>query len=97
MRADGGERDLEDDQAGGVVDEAFALENGDDAARQAEPLRDGGSGDGVGRRDDGAEDETGRERKMPCTALGMIQCATKATVTVVAMTRPMASSRIGRR
>ena len=58
--ADGDERDLEDDEAGGVVDQAFALDDGDDAAREAEPLRNGGGGDGVGRRDDGAEDKADR-------------------------------------
>ena len=48
------------DQAGGVVDQALALEDGDDPARHLEPLRDRGGGDGVGRRHDRAQHERDR-------------------------------------
>ena len=62
-RADGGERDLEDDQAGRVIHQAFALQDRDDAPGQAEPLRDRGRGNGVGRGDDRAEHERRRQRQ----------------------------------
>ncbi len=52
-----GDGEFESKEAGGVVDEAFALENVDDALREADALGDGGGGDGVGGRDDGAENE----------------------------------------
>ena len=51
---DGG-GELKSEQAGGVVDEALAFEDVDDAAGQPDAPGDGGGGDGVGGGDDGAE------------------------------------------
>src|SRR5262249_29605938 len=52
-----GHAKFEGEQAGGVVDEAFAFEDVDDGLREAEILGDGGGGDGVGGGDDGTEDD----------------------------------------
>ncbi len=54
---DHGDAEFESEEAGGVVDEAFAFEDVDDALREAEIFGDGGGGDGVGGGDDGAEDD----------------------------------------
>ena len=51
------ERDRVGGQRGGVVDEALALEDHDEAARQAEPLGDRRGRHRIRRRDDGAEHE----------------------------------------
>jgi hypothetical protein len=48
------------DQGGAVVDEALALDQRDDPARQSEPLGDGGGRGRVGRRDDCPEHERAR-------------------------------------
>ncbi|CAM2159712.1 hypothetical protein PT2222_60126 [Paraburkholderia tropica] len=50
-------RDLVDQQARGVVDEALAFEHGDEARGQRIALQDRFRGDRVGRRDDRAERE----------------------------------------
>ena len=55
------ERGAEGDQRGRVVEQALALEDGDDPARHADAPRDGGGRDGVRRRDDGAERDRGGE------------------------------------
>ncbi len=52
---DHGDAELEGEQASGVVDQAFAFEDGDDASWQADAFRDGGGGDGVGGGHYGAE------------------------------------------
>ena len=56
-RHDRGARELQEDEARRVVHEALALENRHDLPREAHALGDGRRGDGVRRRDDGAEDE----------------------------------------
>ena len=60
-RADQGRGDgeAEQDQAGGVVEQAFALQQRLQAAGQAHPLQHGAGRDRVGRRDDRAEREAG--------------------------------------
>ena len=61
---DGGrDRQLVGDQGGGVVEQPFALQDGDDPLRQAEPLGDGHGGDRVGRGHDGPEAERDRPRQ----------------------------------
>ena len=50
--------ELKSEQAGGVVDEALAFEDVDDAAGQPDAPGDGSGGDGVGGGDDGAEHES---------------------------------------
>jgi hypothetical protein len=60
---DGGEGELERDEAGGVVHETLAVENRGEAGGDAEALGDGVDGDGVGGRDDGAEGEGHGERQ----------------------------------
>jgi len=57
---DGGDGDPVGDEGGAVVDEALALDEGDQPAREAEPLGDRARGSRVGGRDDGAEHEGGR-------------------------------------
>src|SRR3954451_5188352 len=52
-----GDAELESEQSAGVVDEAFAFENVDDALREAHAVGDRSGGDGVGGGHDGAEDE----------------------------------------
>lgn len=47
--------ELEGEQAGGVVEEAFAFKEVDNALGHADLLGDGGGGDGVSGRDDGTE------------------------------------------
>jgi hypothetical protein len=59
----GAEREPVGDERGGVVDEALALEDGHDAPRDAEALRDGHGGHGVGRPDDRSERERGAPRQ----------------------------------
>ena len=49
--------ELKGEQAGGVVEEAFAFEQVDDALGHADAAGDGGCGHGVGGGDDGAEEE----------------------------------------
>ena len=56
----GDDRDPVRDERRRVVDEALALEDRDDPARDAEPLEDRRRGHGVGRRDDRPEGERGR-------------------------------------
>ena len=53
--ADGGDGAPQRDEGRRVVEQRLALEDGDDAARQADPSGDGGGRDGVGRRHDRAE------------------------------------------
>ena len=86
-----GRRDgeAEQDEAGGVVEKAFALQQGPKPPRQRDPLEHGAGGDGVGRRDDRAEREAGRPgqlRDQPVTVT--------ATTRVVNSTAPTASDRI---
>ncbi len=52
-----------DDQAGGVVDHALALDDGDDAPGDAQPLQDRTGGHGIGRRDQRPQDERDRPRQ----------------------------------
>ena len=52
-----GDREAIDHESGRVVHQALALEDRHDAARHAHALEDGGRGDRVGRRHDGAECE----------------------------------------
>ncbi len=54
---DGGDGELVNNERGGVVDEAFALDDGAEGDGQAEGGDDSGGGDSVGWRDDGTEDE----------------------------------------
>ena len=54
-------RAAKDHQRARVVEQALALENGDEAARRIDVAQDGGGGDRVGRRDNGAE----RDRRGP--------------------------------
>lgn len=58
---DEGDGDVEDER-GRVVDQALALEDGDDPPGQAEPLAETDRGDPVGGRDDGPDGEGERER-----------------------------------
>jgi hypothetical protein len=55
---DHGDGEFESEEAGGVVDQAFAFEDVDNALREANAFGDGSGGDGVGSGDDSAEDET---------------------------------------
>ena len=52
------------DQGGRIVDQTFAFQNGDDAARDAQAFGNRRGGDGVGRGDDRAQNESDRERQM---------------------------------
>ncbi len=54
---DGDDGELVGDERRAVVHEALALDERDEAARQAEPLRDRRRGRRIGRRDDRSEDE----------------------------------------
>src|ERR687883_494630 len=54
-----GARGSVEDERGGVVHEALALDDGHDAAWNAEPARDRGRRDRVGRRDDRPQHEGG--------------------------------------
>ena len=56
-RHDRGDREAVGDEGGRVVDQALALDQGHEPARQAEAGRDRRRGDGVGRRDDRADHE----------------------------------------
>src|SRR5271156_2566137 len=56
-RHDNGNRDLQCEQAAGVIYQAFALDDVGDPARQAEAASDGGGGDRVGSANDRAEHE----------------------------------------
>ena len=64
---DHGDAELESQQAGGVVDQALAFEQIDDAPGKSDLRRDGGGGHRIGGRDDRAEDhanppiESGKE------------------------------------
>src|SRR4029077_5335473 len=58
-----GDRGAVDQQRGGIVEQAFALEDGADALRQPELLEHRGGGGGVGRRDDRTERDRGGDRK----------------------------------
>ncbi len=53
---DHGDAEFESEETGGVVDEAFAFENVDDALKADRAPGDGGSGDGVGGGDYRAKD-----------------------------------------
>src|SRR5687768_10427018 len=53
-----GDRDAVSDYTRGVVDEALAFQDRNDAAGHAEALGDRGGGDGVGGGDDGPEYES---------------------------------------
>ncbi len=55
----GGHREAVEHEAGGVVHEAFAFEDGDGLARQRHPREHRLGRDGIRRRDDGAEREAG--------------------------------------
>jgi hypothetical protein len=57
--------ELENDKAGGVVDETFPFENGDDPPGQPQALRDRRGRDRIRRRNDGAEDQAGGEGEGP--------------------------------
>ena len=59
-REDGGDGELVGDQRGSVVDEALALDEGDESAGKAEPLRNRRRRGRVRRRDDRPQDERGR-------------------------------------
>ena len=52
---DGGDGEAEEDQAAGVVEQAFALQQDRQAAGEMDALQHGAGGNGVGRRDDGAQ------------------------------------------
>ena len=80
------------DQRRRVVDQALALEDRDDPARDAEPAQDRGRRHGVGRRDDGAQGE--RRRPLQRRARGARRRA--PTTSVVNSTSPMASRTMGR-
>src|SRR6266478_3361605 len=70
---DHGDGEFESEEAGGIVDEAFAFEDVHDPLRQAEALGDGGGGDGVGGGDDRAQDEAEspvEPRKHPARRFG---------------------------
>jgi hypothetical protein len=58
---DGGGSESEYGEGGCVIDEAFSFEYGDTSAGHAHAFEDGGCGDGVGRGDDTAEEESERE------------------------------------
>ena len=60
----GGQGNPKRNQAGGVIEQALALEHGHDAARHWQSSEDCGRGHGVRRRDDGAQ----RERHRPVEA-----------------------------
>ena len=70
---DHGDAELQGEKAGGVVEEAFAFEDGDDLLREAEARGDGGGGDSVGSSNDGPKDEAEAEikrREGPVSGLG---------------------------
>lgn len=48
------DREFEGEQTAGVVDEAFALEDVDDAGGKSNAAGDGGGSDGISRGDDGS-------------------------------------------
>ncbi len=52
------------DQRRRVVDQAFAFQNRDDAARDVQALGDRRGGDGVGRRNNRAQHKAGGERQL---------------------------------
>jgi hypothetical protein len=54
---DHGGGEFESEEAGGIVEEAFAFENVHDAFGKADAFRDGGGGDSVGSGNDGTEHE----------------------------------------
>ena len=56
-RRDGRQRRRVDHERGGVVEQAFAVDDRDDVARQSKALQHGDRRQLVGRRDDGAENE----------------------------------------
>ena len=58
-----GDREAIEDERGRVVGQAFALENDDQALGKLQSLRDRQRGNGVGRRDDGAQDKADRPGK----------------------------------
>ena len=91
-RDDRGDRDPVEDETRPVVDEALALDDRHELARDAEATCDRGRGERVGGRDDRAE----HERARPTGARRSSACATTATPTVVTTTSPTASSPIGR-
>ena len=59
------DRDLVQGQRGAVVEQALAAQDRQHPAGQPEVAADRGGGDGVRRRDDGAEDERGPQRHRP--------------------------------
>ena len=59
---DGCHGEAEQDESGRVVDQAFALQNGEDAAWHGEASHDGHGGDSVGRGHNRAEHEADGER-----------------------------------
>ena len=84
-------RDALGDYAGGVVDEALAFEDGDDAAWHAEALGDGRGGYGVGGGDDSAQVKAAAQ-VMPDRGVG-----DDGDDAGRIDTNPTASSEIGRR
>lgn len=66
------EGNFEGDKAGRIIDEAFSLQNGDDTAREAKTLGNGGGGDGIGRRNDGSKNKTGGKRKTGDEGVGNV-------------------------
>jgi hypothetical protein len=56
-------REAEEDQSGRIVEQAFAFEQGRQAAWQGHALEHGARRNRVGRRNDRAERETGRPRQ----------------------------------
>ena len=61
--ADGGDRKSKKDERGGVVGEAFALENDENAPRKLHSARNRERRHGVGRRNNGAGQKTDRPGK----------------------------------
>ena len=59
LMAEGRNRGVQGDQGSGVVDEALALEDGDDPAGETDPPGHCGCGHGVGRGHDRADREGG--------------------------------------
>ncbi len=61
---DGANGEAIKDERGGIVGQSLAFEHDEDAAGNFHPASDGEGGNGVGRRDDGPQQEPDRPRKI---------------------------------
>ena len=68
MGSNGADREAINQQRAGVVQQALALEDRQDAMRWTQLAQHGGGGRGIGRRDDGAERNRRRPMASPASA-----------------------------